>query len=77
MPQHNETRGGSGRPSGAKKRPWNFCYVREYEKANGEKGTDWLRVGAAFPTEKGGYNIEVYLTIPAGSRCALFPPDEQ
>lgn len=46
---------------------------REYTKNDGTKGTDFLRVGAAFPLkERDGFSVELYFRVLPSDRLVLF-----
>lgn len=53
----------------------NVYFAREYTH-NGEKRTDWMRVGVAFPhREGGGFNIQLH-AVPVGDGKLVALPHE-
>lgn len=71
--RRQQQRGGGG---GGKRKPWNVCLIREYTTREGEVKTDFVRCGAAFEND-GSFTGELYFTLPAGARFALFPPNRE
>ena len=44
---------------------YDVIYPRNYERNDGTKNTDWLRVGVAFELPSGDLNVILY-AVPAG-----------
>ena len=48
----------------------------EYEDRDGEKKTNYIKVGAAFPNSKGGFGIEIEDGISISGKAVALPPRE-
>ena len=56
-----------------KAKPHNILVSREYE-SGGEKKTDWMRVGVAFPTKSGdGFSCEIADGLALTGRFMILP----
>lgn len=60
-------------PRTGKTRPWNVLFPRNYQDADGQDRTEFLRVGVAWPLkDKPGYRLEIlgvsYVIMPQTDR---------
>lgn len=50
--------------------------TRQYENDAGEKKTNFIKVGAAFPNTKGGFGLEIEEGISISGKLVALPPRE-
>ena len=55
-------------------RPWNIVTPVEYE-SGGQKKTRWVRIGAAFPKETGGFSLS-FDALPVNGKAMVMEPRE-
>lgn len=59
-------------------RPWNAYIVRKYQRSDGEEGSEFLKVGVAFPLkERGGFSLTLHFTtLPSAEVIVLEPEND-
>lgn len=55
-------------------KPWNIVTPVEYD-ANGQKKTRWVRIGAAFSKENGGWSL-LFDALPVNGKAMVMEPRE-
>lgn len=60
-------------------KPWNAYIVRRYQKNDGTEGSEFLKVGVAFPLkERDGFNLTLHFTtLPVGEVLVLGPDSDE
>lgn len=57
-------------------RPWTAYIVRKYQRSDGEEGSEFLKVGVAFPLkERGGFSLTLHFTTLPSAEVLVLEPE--